>query len=191
MIIEQSFTVDAPAKRVWALLVDIERVAPCLPGAEITGREGEDAYAGNFSVKIGPAQASYAGRLRLESLDEATRTAVMHAEGQDRRGQGSARAQLTNAVRETVGGTEVTITTDLVLTGRLAQVGRPGMMQDVAARLVREFSACLRTQLVPAAEGGGAPPPPEARPIRGISLFFSILWERVKRCFRRRRRGQG
>src|ERR1700712_935024 len=87
MKLEQSFTVAAPVEQVWDMLVDVERVAPCLPGAEITGQGPDGSYEGNFTVKLGPTTASYRGSLRMDSLDEASRTATMHAKGTDKRGQ--------------------------------------------------------------------------------------------------------
>jgi carbon monoxide dehydrogenase subunit G len=91
MKLEQSFTVAAPVEQVWAALIDVERVAPCLPGAEITGSDESGAYHGTFTVKLGPTTASYNGTLHLEEVDEAAHAVVMSARGTDKRGQGAAR----------------------------------------------------------------------------------------------------
>jgi carbon monoxide dehydrogenase subunit G len=154
MRLEQSFTVAAPADEVWRALVDVERVAPCLPGAEVTeaGEDGE--YRGTFTVKLGPTTVVYAGTLRMEQVDEAARTAVMAARGTDRRGQGGATATIASAVREEPGGaTSVDVVTDFTITGRLARFGRGGMIEDVSRRLLGEFARCLQAEVagVPAA----------------------------------------
>src|SRR2546423_9776267 len=100
MKLEQSFTVTAPIEQVWAALIDVERVAPCLPGAEITGQAPDGGYEGTFSVRLGPATAAYNGSLRMESLDEATHTATMTARGTDKRGQAGANASIVSTMRQ-------------------------------------------------------------------------------------------
>jgi carbon monoxide dehydrogenase subunit G len=203
MKLEQAFDVKAPVQTVWETLIDVERVAPCLPGAEITGAE-DGVYQGNFQVKIGPTTASYRGQLEMESLDEAGRTATMKARGQDKRGQGSANATIVSKLSETPEGTHVEVVTDFTITGTLARFGRGGMMQDISNRLLRDFAACLEKRLgageeaavaaaPEAAAAGAAPveaapaqPPESAPPVKGISLFFSVLWERIRRFFSRK-----
>lgn len=196
MKLEQSFEVRAPVERVWEALIDVERVAPCLPGAEITEAGDDGTYRGNFTVKLGPTTAAYRGELRMEEADEAGRRAVMRASGQDKRGQGSAKATIVSRLRDKGELTEVDVETDFTITGRLARFGRGGMIEDVSNRLLRDFAGCLqRTIEGPAvAEAtdaprpeGEPPPPPPARPVKGLSLFFSVLWERIRRAFRRRR----
>jgi uncharacterized protein len=148
MKLEQSFTVEAPIEEVWAALVDVERVAPCLPGAQITGRdESSGAYRGTFSVKLGPTTAAYNGTLRLEQADEATRRATMSAKGTDKRGQGGANATIVSVLREEGDATVVDVDTDFSITGRLARFGRSGMIEDISKRLLRDFSACLAATL--------------------------------------------
>jgi carbon monoxide dehydrogenase subunit G len=204
MKLEQEFDVKAPVDTVWATLIDVERVAPCLPGAEITGSQ-DGVYQGNFQVKIGPTTAAYRGSLEMQSLDEAAHIATMRARGQDKRGQGSANATIVSSLSETAEGTHVEVVTDFTITGTLARFGRGGMMQDIANRLLRDFAACLEQRLgagEPAAapattpQAAGEPgvtapsappaaaPPAQAPPVKGISLFFSVLWERIKRLFR-------
>jgi uncharacterized protein len=90
MKLEQSFEVAAPVERVWQALIDVEHVAPCLPGAAITGRNEDGSFNGTFTIKIGPTRASYAGTLEMQAVDEAARTATMEAQGNDKRGQGGA-----------------------------------------------------------------------------------------------------
>lgn len=187
MKLEHSFEVEAPLEAVWETMIDVERVAPCLPGAEVTGATG-GVYEGTFTVKLGPTTASYAGKLEMEQVDEAARRVTMKANGRDKRGQGSANATIHSSMSESEGVTTVDVETDFTLTGRLARFGRGGMIEDVSNRLLRDFATCLRTSIAePAAEGEAAElaSPPAAEPIRGIRLFLSVLWERIKRFFRR------
>jgi carbon monoxide dehydrogenase subunit G len=156
--LEQSFEVAAPPDAVWAALIDVQRVAPCLPGAELTAGDDERTYQGTFSVKLGPTSASYRGTLTLEEVDEGARRATMRANGTDKRGQGGAKATIVSTVREGEGGMSlVAVDTDYSITGRLAAFGRGGMIQDVANRLLREFAACLSTTLAGDAPAADAP----------------------------------
>ena len=208
MKLEQSFEVRAPVERVWETLIDIERVAPCLPGAEITEAGEDGTYRGTFSVRLGPTTAAYRGELKMRELDRDSRRVVMDASGQDKRGQGSAKATIVSTMNEDGDLTRVDVETDFTITGRLARFGRGGMIQDISNRLLREFAECLqqRIEAPPAAEPslidaiaaatpegaavappatGGADAPTTARPIGGFSLFFRALLDRVRRLFRR------
>jgi carbon monoxide dehydrogenase subunit G len=235
MKLEHSFQVAAPLDRVWAALIDVERVAPCLPGAEITEAGEDGTYRGTFSVRLGPTTAAYRGELAMEEVDADAHRAVMRASGQDKRGQGSAKATIVSTMREEGGATTVDVETDFTITGRLARFGRGGMIQDVSNRLLREFSDCLQqtietAEATPEAAAGSpgaateagspvgasptaagpspaAPPAPQARssrlgrlrrvrrpaarprakPVRGFSLFFGALLDRIRRAFRRKR----
>ena len=164
MKLEQSFTVTAPVEQVWAALVDVERVAPCLPGAEITGQSPDGGYEGTFTVKLGPATAAYRGSLKMESLDEAARTATMSAKGTDKRGQGGATASIVSTMREEGDATHVEVVTDFTITGRLARFGRGGMIEDISKRLMRDFAQCLESTLgaEPAAAVAAASEPEQA-----------------------------
>jgi uncharacterized protein len=209
--LDQSFEVNAPLQAVWEALVDVERVAPCLPGAEITEGGDDGQYKGTFTVKLGPTTAAYRGTLHMESVDEASHTAVMRANGTDKRGQGGAKAQITSVVTEGEGGaTKVDVSTDFTITGRLARFGRGGMIQDVSNRLLREFAECLQRNLEPedgpavtaeAAPGEPAPfapaggeqkpagfkPAGGGKPVSGLRLFFGALVDRLRRVLQRRR----
>ena len=148
MKLEQSFEVAAPLERVWQTLIDVEHVAPCLPGAAVTGRNDDGSYNGTFTVKIGPTTASYTGRLEMESIDEASHTATMQAQGTDKRGQGGAKATIFSRVVPVDGaGTRVDVVTDYHITGRLARFGRGGMIEDISERLLREFATRLQSSL--------------------------------------------
>ncbi|MCW3064395.1 MAG: carbon monoxide dehydrogenase [Solirubrobacterales bacterium] len=158
MKLEQSFEVKAPIDEVWAALTDVQRVAPCLPGAEITEAADDGVYRGNFTVKIGPTTASYRGTLRMVSQDDEGHVATMQADGQDKRGQGGAKATIVSRLTEQEGATRVDVDTDFTITGRLARFGRGGMIQDVSNKLLGQFAQCLQTQL---AGGNGAATAPQ------------------------------
>ena len=143
MKLEQTFKVQAPIEKVWEALIDVERVAPCLPGAEITESDESGTYKGNFTVKLGPTTAAYRGELQMESVDESSRTVTMKASGQDKRGQGGAKATIVSVMREEDGATAVDTVTDFTITGRLARFGRGGMIKDISNKLLKDFSACL------------------------------------------------
>ena len=199
MKLEQSFEVRAPVERVWDTLVDIERVAPCLPGAEISEAGDDGTYRGTFSVRLGPTTAAYRGELNMEELDEAARRVVMRASGQDKRGQGSAKASIVSTMHEEGDVTRVEVETDFTITGRLARFGRGGMIQDISNRLLKDFAECLQQKIEapPAAEPnpvdavlaatpeGAAAAPTTAKPIGGFSLFFRALLDRLRRLFSR------
>jgi carbon monoxide dehydrogenase subunit G len=159
MKLEQSFEVEAPLEEVWAALIDVERVAPCLPGAAITARNDDGTYDGSFSVRIGPTSASYSGKLRMREIDEDAHRATMHAQGSDRRGQGGAEATIVSTLSDLGGRTRVEVSTDYRITGRLARFGRGGMIEDISERLLRQFAQSLQGQL----EGGpsASAPAPE------------------------------
>jgi carbon monoxide dehydrogenase subunit G len=180
---------------VWAALIDFQQVAPCLPGAEITEQADDGVYRGDFTVKLGPTTAAYRGELSFEDVDEAAHRVTMKATGQDKRGQGSARATILSALREDAGTTHVEVETDLTITGKLARFGRGGMIKDVSNKLLGDFSSCLAQTIESEPEepsGGPAPTPPEAtappqpaKPIKGFSLFLSVLRTRLRRLFGR------
>jgi carbon monoxide dehydrogenase subunit G len=209
MKLEQSFEVAAPVERVWKALIDVEQVAPCLPGAAVTGRNEDGSYSGAFTVKIGPTTASYTGKLRMEAVDEESHTATMSAQGSDKRGQGGATATIVSKL-EAIGdqGTRVEVDTEYHITGRLARFGRSGMIEDISERLLKEFAQRLAQSLegtgqesatveipaqsdeaiapaptdAPEPPAGEASPPPvaEAAPMDAGSLVGGVLLDRVK-----------
>jgi len=154
MKLEHSFEVNAPIEQVWTALIDLEKVAPCLPGAAITGHDDGGTYHGEFQVKLGPTTAAYRGTIKIESADAEAHTATLAARGTDKRGQGGASATIVNTLHETDGATRVDAVTDFTITGRLASFGRGGMMKDISNRLLRDFARCLQQRL--AAEPSGA-----------------------------------
>ncbi|MGZ4677742.1 MAG: SRPBCC family protein [Acidimicrobiia bacterium] len=146
MEINDSFRVDLPVDEAWRVLMDIERIAPCLPGAQLQEIAG-DEYRGVVKVKVGPITAQYKGAARFESRDEATRTAVIVGSGRDTRGQGNASATITMRLTEDGPGTAVAINTDLSITGKVAQFGR-GVMADVSAKLLAQFVTNLERDVL-------------------------------------------
>jgi uncharacterized protein len=147
--LKQSFEVAAPVEQVWQLLIDVERVAPCLPGASVTGRNEDGSYVGAMTLKIGPTTAAYAGKLEMENIDESSHSATMQAQGTDKRGQGGAKATIkSDLVPSDSGGTLVEVFTEYHITGRLARFGRGGMIEDISERLLRQFATCLQSELV-------------------------------------------
>ena len=162
MKLEQSFEVDAPLERVWAALIDVEHVAPCLPGAAVTGRNDDGSYNGTFKVKIGPTSAAYSGKLLMEDIDEAAHTATMNASGTDKRGQGGAKALIVSKVTAAENGTTtVEVVTDYHITGRLARFGRGGMIEEISNRLLNQFANALQASLT-GPEPEAEPPAPSA-----------------------------
>ena len=164
MKLENEFTVPAPVEQAWDVLLDVERVAPCLPGAAIEGSEG-DSHKGTMTIKIGPITARYTGTVKIEEADEAARRAVMRAQARDSRGQGTAGATITSTMEEVEGGTRVRVETDMRVTGPAAQFGR-GVMQDVSAKLMGRFADCLAEKMAasPATTAAGVGETTEARP---------------------------
>jgi uncharacterized protein len=148
MRIENAVEVDAPIERVWALVNDIPRVAPCMPGATLTGVVDERTYEGTVLVKLGPLRMSYKGTVVVHEVDEAAHSAQMSASGKDTKGAGTARATVVTRL-EPAGEhhTRMLVTSDLQLTGKVASFGRGGAINDVATRLFGEFADCLRATL--------------------------------------------
>jgi carbon monoxide dehydrogenase subunit G len=163
MKLENEFTVPAPVERAWEIMLDLERVAPCLPGATIDGVDG-DEHAGTMTIKIGPITARYRGTVRIEAADADAHRAVMRAKASDQRGQGTASATITATMETVPGGTRVHVETDLKVTGPAAQFGR-GVMQEVSAKLMGRFAECLAAEMAQGAQAGLSGPAPTAQPV--------------------------
>ena len=145
--LEHSFLVKAPADRVWAFLIDPTRVASALPGASITEKVSDDKYNGTITVKVGPVSARYKGSVRFEALDAAARTAKIVGSGQDTGGRGGADLRMSSRLLErSPQETEVSLTSEVNVTGILAQLGR-GMIQDVSNQMMGRFTEAMRAQL--------------------------------------------
>jgi carbon monoxide dehydrogenase subunit G len=160
MRIENTVEVDAPLDRVWALVNDLPRVAPCMPGAALTGVVDDQTYEGTVAVKLGPLRMSYKGKVVVEEVDEANHSARLAASGRDTKGAGTARASVETRLEPAGDGrTRLQVTSDVQLTGKVASFGRGGAINDVATRLFGQFADCLRATLEaepPAAAAGTA-----------------------------------
>ena len=155
MKINNEFTVGAPIQQAWDTMLNLERIAPCLPGAAIQEEKDEGEYDGTMKVKIGPITANYKGTVKFEEVNEDNHRAVLQATGRDARGQGTASATIVSTLQEEGDGTKVSVETDMKLTGRAAQFGR-GIAQDVATKMLDQFASCLEEEITGGPEEGAA-----------------------------------
>jgi uncharacterized protein len=187
--IENSFEVDAPLEDAWALLMDVPRIVPCMPGAQLTETVDDDHWKAKMAVKLGPISLSFDTSIARETVDEAAHRAVLSADARESKGRGSANATIESSLAAQNGGTRVDIVTELALTGPVAQYGR-GLVQSVAAQLTASFANCLQQQLIPAAAADGAsepaatgeavapaPTPPQPHAVSGLRLGLNALLE--------------
>lgn len=149
MRIENRFTVSLPIDQAWKVLLDVEGIAPCMPGAEIEDVI-EDGFAGTVKVKLGAILATFKGTVHFTELDEEDHRIVLHAKGREIRGQGNATADVTVVLTQVARGTEASIDADIAISGKIVQFGR-GVILDVSAKLIRQFVDCLEDKL--ASEG--------------------------------------
>ena len=208
MRIDNEFEVAAPIERVWLFMLDVEKVAPCVPGGELTEVVDDHTWKGKVSTKMGPVSLAFAGTVTIEERDDANHRVALKAEGREQRGRGAATARSTSTLQATAdGGTKVTIGTDLTITGAVAQYGR-GMIGDISHRLTGEFASCLEANILaeggaepteeaapddgpgaapanPATSAGSAAPVRSAAPVKGIRLGLWAFWRAVVRFFRR------
>jgi carbon monoxide dehydrogenase subunit G len=160
MELEHNFTVAVPVEQAWQVLQDLERVAPCMPGATLTSHAGDD-FTGTVRVKLGPVTMTFAGQGRFVERDPQARRLVIEAAGKDKRGGGTARATIRAQLRDEGAATAVAVHSDLVVTGRAAQFGR-GMIGDVSTRLLGQFTDCLAGRLgAPAGPAAATPAGPD------------------------------
>ncbi|HEX6326255.1 MAG TPA: SRPBCC family protein [Jiangellaceae bacterium] len=152
MRLEHEFTVPVPVEQAWDVLLDVERVAPCMPGATIESVQG-DSFTGKVKVRVGPVTVAYTGTASFLEKDAETRRVVVQAKGRETRGAGTAAATVTAVLNQVDDGTKVNVETDLAITGRPAQFGR-GVMDEVGAKLLGQFADCLAERL-----GAGEPGP--------------------------------
>jgi uncharacterized protein len=167
MRLDHSFTVPVPVDQAWDVLLDVPRIAPCMPGAALTDFDGE-GFNGTVKVKLGPIQLTYKGKGRFVERDEAARRVVIEASGRDVRAAGTAAATVTAVLRPDGDSTQVDVATELTVTGKPAQFGR-GMLADVSGKLLGQFADCLAGKLAapapaPAPSPGPSPAPPGPSP---------------------------
>ncbi len=206
MEIRNDFELPLPPDRAWDVLLDIPRIAPCMPGAEFLEQTPDGTYKGKVSVKLGPVALSFTGTADFVEKDFPAKRAVAKARGSDQKGRGGANATITFNLSPSPGGTRVDVLTDVALTGLVAQYGRgAGVIQGVATQLVGQFATNLRNTLsqmeiqaasLPSAGTGDvedgptalAPSPAHipAKPISGFSLIFGALWQGIVGLFKRK-----
>jgi carbon monoxide dehydrogenase subunit G len=146
MKLRNEFTVQAPREQAWPVLLDIPRVAACLPGAELEAPQGDGIYRGKMKVKLGPITATYMGTITLRDVDEDAHTASIEVRARELKGQGAATAMITNRLERSATGTRVHVETDLSVTGRPAQLGR-GLLEEVAGSMLQDFATRIEREL--------------------------------------------
>jgi hypothetical protein len=192
VLIENEFDVEAPVERVWEYLLDVHRIAPCLPGAELTETVDDRNWKGKVVVKLGPVSLSFAGTVTMQERDDAAHRVVLKASGMEQRGKGAASALVTAWAEPADGVTRVHFTQDLTISGAVAQFSR-GMMQDVSGKLTRQFAECLQANI--ASEASAAPgdvaTKVTAGSVGGVRLGIWAVFRAIGRFFARlfRRRG--
>jgi uncharacterized protein len=193
MRITEEFEVYAPIDRVWIYLLDVQKIAPCAPGAELTEVVDDHTWKGKVNVKVGPIAMSFTGTVVVQERDDQTHVVVLKADGREQRGKGAASALVRSRLEAVDGGTKVSIDTDLTISGAVAQYGR-GMVGDISQRLTREFADCLQAKIAreePAPQAAASPsqsPVSESvggAPVKGIRLGLWALWRAVARIFKR------
>ncbi len=205
--INESFQVDAPIEEAWAMLSDPIKVVTCVPGAKITETIDERNYKGTVSMKVGPVVTNFKGDIEIERLDEATHELVLLGNGMDAKGKGSAKMKLVGTLRSLDGGgTEVSTSMELSVSGRLAQFGSR-LMEDISSRVFEQFVECFQASLQPAlatpavdaaavgeaavgnaVETGVETPPAQAQaaePVKALPLLFQAIGASIGRFFRR------
>ena len=196
MEFDNSFDVPVPVDQAWDLMMDIERIAPCVPGAELTEVVDDKTYKGKISVKLGPVALTFNGQTTFEEIDPANHTAKLKAQGTDAKGRGGAHAKVDFHMEPSDVGTRVLIHTNLQLSGAVAQYGRGvGMIADLAQQIIAQFADSLEKNVIAqeqaaSAEGGGAgsgagqaapAPITPAAPVQMGGMGFKILWNAILR----------
>jgi uncharacterized protein len=196
MQLENSFTVGALPDRVFAYLLDVNKIVSCVPGAELSEVVDPSTFKGKVKIKVGPITVAYSGTARIADRDDANHAATLEADGRETTGPGSARAKARMTVEAEGQGSIVKIVTDYSVAGRVAQFGR-GVMEDVSRRIVTDMAACIKANVEaaepgavaggstgePSGSGGVAAPAVASKPVNAIGLLFSVLWSRVKGLF--------
>ena len=196
MEIENEFDVPAPIDHVWAYLLDVERVAPCMPGAELTEVVDDHTWKGKVNMKLGPVSLAFAGTVTMQERDDQAKRIVLAAKGMEQKGKGAANASVTSWLEQGDGVTNVKMRADIHLTGTVAQLSR-GLLPEVSRKLTQQFADCLlqsmgaaevrATESADLAAAVAAPVEATARPkpIGGIRLGLAAIWTSIKGFFRR------
>jgi carbon monoxide dehydrogenase subunit G len=195
MEIENEFTVPAPIDHVWAYLLDVERVAPCMPGAELTEVVDDTTWKGKVNMKLGPVSLSFAGTVTMQDRDDQAHRIVLAAKGMEQKGKGAANASVTSWLEDGQGETHVKMKADIHLTGTVAQLSR-GLLPEVSRKLTQQFADCLAQSMGAAEvvatesadvadEARAEQAPVKAKPIGGFRLGLSAIWVGIKNFFRK------
>jgi carbon monoxide dehydrogenase subunit G len=203
MLIENEFTVAAPIDFLWNYLLDVEKIAPCMPGAELTEIVDDRNWKGKLNAKFGPVSMSFAGTVTIESRDDTAHRVVLSAKGMEQKGKGAANAKVTSWLEPgpTDGVTLVKMEADITLTGAAAQLSR-GLLPEISKKLTQTFADCLQESMaaeqttregaVAAASGAesgavaaAARPPVIAKPVGGIGLGIAAIWSIIANFFRK------
>jgi uncharacterized protein len=198
MEFDNSFEVPLPPAQAWKVLLDIERIAVCMPGAELTEVLGNNSYKGKINVRLGPVALTFAGTVKFDEIDESKHTARVSAQGTDAKGRGGANASSVFHLEPAGAGSKVLVHSNLTLSGAVAQYGRGvGIIQATATQIMNQFAKCLKDKLAqeqPAAAASPtqaspsiAPPaaPQAAQPISGFSLMAQVFWSWLTGLFKR------
>jgi carbon monoxide dehydrogenase subunit G len=177
MEIRNEMHVGAPIDEAWKLLTDIPAIAPCLPGAELTGKNGDD-FEGRMKVKVGPITAEYQGTARITELNETDHRVLLTANGRDSRGAGNASAEIVAEMELDGEGTRVTIVTDLKVSGKVAQFGR-GVMADISKKLLGQFAECIEHKLATPTSHVDAAEPASDEPVELLEVAGRAVAKRV------------
>jgi len=185
MLIENTFTVTAPPDDLWNYLLDVEKIAPCMPGAELTETVDDTHWKGKLNMKFGPVSMSFAGEVKMAERDDEAKRVVLSAKGMEQKGKGAANATVTSWLEPGDTGAETTVkmTADIALTGAAAQMSR-GLLPEISKKLTQQFADCLQASMAaeqtakaaPVAPGdadvgaGGAPAPAEGTPDVGSTI---------------------
>jgi carbon monoxide dehydrogenase subunit G len=184
MLIKSDFEVAEPVEKVWRYFEDIPAVAACLPGAELTDDLGDDKFKGRVAVRMGPVKLRFGGIAHITERDEAGKRIVVQASGAEEKGKGQAELLVTATLEQSGRGTKVAVTQDLQLSGAAAQYGR-GMISDVTAVLMRDFSANLQDRIARAERGEVVGQQGSASPAQGFSVARRAAMMALTRLFRR------
>jgi uncharacterized protein len=182
--LENSFEVPASPEEAWALLMDVPRIIPCMPGATLDETVDDSHWKATMAVKLGPISLSFITDVTREEEDESARRAKLSAKAREARGRGNAQATIESTLTSLNGGTRVDIVTDLQLAGAVAQYGR-GLVEDVSSQMVSKFADCLKKQLAASPEEAAAVEA-QSRPVSGLRLGLGALWRSLGRLFRPR-----
>jgi len=187
---DNTLEVPLPPGDAWKVLLDIRRIATCIPGAELTEVVDERTYKGQVAVRLGPVALSLVGQARLVEIDQANRRVRVKAQGSDPKGRGSTDSSIEFRLEPAGTGTRVLIHSDVRLAGSIAQYGRgSGMIQSVASQLIGQFGEALKAQIArsasPATASAETKPMPTAKPISGLALIARALWDSLVRLFRK------